>query len=217
MNPWNAPGWAQIPPGYSQPEQAYGGYWQQGPWTEHKEGFFHSDRFSQKSRKYPNLHPILSADTTLARVDVRFDPSTEAAIPNATYYAYRHAYATANQASHIRLISKEFPWSIDIKTNGHPVTCDNIWSALYAALQQSLADSEWGTISQDSHKAKKVQKSAKQRHLEVDKHKNLKRVDWVTDNYIFRGLEKDDEFAKRRLAYVDSECEETWVVKMGAP
>jgi len=149
-------------------------------------------------------------------VDVRFQPSSEAAISNATYYAYRHAHATVTQASHVRLISKDFPWSIDIKTNGHPVTCDDVWNALHAALQQPLADSEWGTLSHDPSKAKKVQKAAKQRQSEIDlkEHKGLKRVDWVADSFIFRGLEKDDDFAKRRLAYVDSECEETWVVKM---
>ena len=155
-------------------------------------------------------------DTTLALVDVRFQPSTEAALPNATYYAYRHAYATATQASHLRLISKDFPWLIEIKTGGHPVSCDNVWTAVYTALQEPLAESEWGILSNDLSKAKKVQKAAKQRQSEVDKDKVLKRVDWVADNFIFRGLEKDDDFAKRRLAYLDSDCEETWVVKMVA-
>jgi len=245
MNHWHsAPGWAQIPPGYTQPQSA---------WTEPKEGFFHStslvfssadaipigvktkelcrlwrdltisdvpsaaDRFTSRSRKHPSLHPILAADTTMARVDVRFHPTTEAAISNATYYAYRHAHATATQASHIRLISKDFPWSVDIKTSGHPVTCDDVWNALHAALQNPLADSEWGILSCDPSSAKKVQKAAKQRQSEVDKDKKgLKRVDWVGDNFIFRGLERDDDFAKRRLVYLDSECEETWVVKMVA-
>ena len=175
-----------------------------------------ADRFTSKSQKYPILHPILAADTTLARVDVRFHPTSEGAFPNATYYAYRHAHATATQASHVRLISKDFPWCIDVKTTGHPVTCDDVWNALHAGLQQSLADSEWGVLSHDPTKAKKVQKAAKQRQSEVDKDKALKRVDWVADNFIFRGLDKDDEFAKRRLAYVNNECEETWVVKMVA-
>lgn len=176
-----------------------------------------ADRFASRSRKHPTLHPILAVDTTLARVDVRFQPSSEAGIPNATYYAYRHAHATLTQASFIRLISKDFPWSIDVKTGGHPVTCNDVWNALHAALQQPLADSEWGALSHDASRAKKVQKAAKQRQSEIDKDKGLKRVDWVTDYFIFHGLEKDDEFAKRRLAYVDSECEETWVVKMVAP
>lgn len=238
MNPWSSSaGWGQIPPGYSQSQPAQAGYWQQPPWKEHHEGLFHctflfslvprcdpnqsrlltADRFTSKTRKYPNLHPILAADTTLARVDVRFDPSSEAATSNATYYAYRHAHATATQSSHVRLISAHFPWLIDIKTNGHPVTCEDVWTALYAALQQPLADSEWGVLSYDSSTTKKVQKATKQRQSEIDKDRSIKRVDWLADDHIFRGLEKDDEFAKRRLAYADSECEETWVVKMAAP
>lgn len=243
MNPWNynPSAWGQqIPPGYSQPQAVHGGFPQKPAWTEPKEGFFHSalstiligktvepslvltrsdtclsvaDRFT---RKPPSLHPILAVDTTQARVDVRFQPSSESAIPNATRYAYRHAHATVTQASHVRLISKDFPWSVDIKTNGHPVTCDDVWNALHTALQQPLADSEWGALSHDATRAKRVQKAAKQRQSEVDKDKALKRVDWLADNFVFRGLEKDDDFAKRRLAYVDSECEETWVVKMVA-
>lgn len=108
---------------------------------------------------------------------------------------------------------------IEIKTGGHPVTCDDVWNALYTALQEPMADSEWGFLSHDSSKAKKVQKAAKQRQSEISKDKGfgMKRVDWIADSHIFRGLEKDDEFAKRRLAYVDSECEETWLVKLVAP
>jgi len=176
-----------------------------------------ADHFTSKIRRHTSLHPILAADTTLARVDVRFEPSSEAAIPNKTYYAYRHAHATATQASHVRLISKDFPWFIDIKTSGHPVTCDDIWSGLHAALREPLADSEWGILSHDPSRAKKVQKAAKQRQSDGDKDKILKRVDWVKDSFIFRGLERDDDFAKRRLAYVDSECEETWVVELVTP
>jgi len=88
---------------------------------------------------------------------------------------------------------------------------------LYSALQQPLADSEWGALSHDATRAKKVQKAAKQRQSEVDRDKGLKRVDWLAEHFIFRGLEKDDEFSMRRLAYADSDCEETWVVKMVAP
>lgn len=152
-------------------------------------------------------------------MDVRFDPSSEAAIPNATYYSYHHAHAAATQASHLRLISNDFPWLIDIKTNGHPVTCGDVWNALYAALQQPLADSEWGILSHDASKTRKVEKAVSHRQSEIDKDRTfgLKRVDWVEEKHIFRGLEKDDGFAKRRLAFADSECEETWVVKMAAP
>ncbi|KAF9793122.1 hypothetical protein BJ322DRAFT_100679 [Thelephora terrestris] len=214
---WNTPaGWGHTPPGYSQPQPAYSGSWQQPAWTDHKEGFFHHDRFISNTRKHPELHPILAAETTLARVDIRFEPASEAAFPSKIYYAYRHIHATADQASHVRLISKDFPWSIDIKTPGRPVTCDDVWNALYTALQQPLADSEWGVLSHDSSKAKKVQKAAKQRQSEIDKDKGgPKRVDWVADSHIFRGLEEDDEFSKRRLAYVDSQCDATFVVKLG--
>jgi hypothetical protein len=71
-----------------------------------------ADRY--KTRKNPNLHPILSAETTHVRIDIRKSPSTEG-VHSAAYYAYRHAYATVNRVPHIRLISEDFPWSVDIK------------------------------------------------------------------------------------------------------
>ena len=59
MNPWNTPGgWGQIPPGYSQSQPAYNDHWQQPPWTEHKEGIFHSTFLfcpAMRSQSFPSL------------------------------------------------------------------------------------------------------------------------------------------------------------------
>lgn len=113
------------------------------------------------------------------------------------------------------LVSKDFPWSIDIDALGSPITCDNIWTAIYKALQEPIADSEWGMIAGDKDRTRKVERAAKRRQeLEKDKSKRLKRVDWLMDGFIFRGLEKDEDFAKRRLAYADAEYPETLIVKM---
>jgi len=157
-----------------------------------------------------------NTSSTLARIVIRKPPSTESSLQSSTYYAYRHAYATANYATHVRLISRDFPWSVDIKTQyGTPVTCEDIWNAVYSALQQPLADSEWGMIVGDKDRARKIERAAKKRQ-EIDKGKKLKRLDWLGDAYLFRGLEKDDEFSKRRTAYAEEECPETVIVKMAA-
>lgn len=37
----------------------------------------------------------------------------------------------------IRLISKEFPWTIDIMALS-PITCELVWDALYAGLQELI-------------------------------------------------------------------------------
>jgi len=235
MNPWGKPQWQQPPA--MQP-----GYWQQPApapvtppmWQEQKpDSFFNSAQISHpfstklinlllppdrlKTRKITNLNPVLAADSsTPIRIDVRKAPASEG-VPPEIYYAYRHAYATADYATHIRLISKDFPWSVDIKTQyGTPITCEDIWDAVFTSLNQSLADSEWGLIVGDKERARKIEKCGKKRQeAEKDaKGKKLKRIDWLGDMCIFRGLEKDDEFAKRRTAYADETCSETLVVKM---
>jgi hypothetical protein len=169
------------------------------------------DRF--RTRKCPNLHPILSADTTNVRIDLRVPPTSDD-IQLPAYYVYRHAPATEDYALHIRLVSKDFPWSIEVNSKyNEPVTCEGIWASLYALLQEPVADSEWGMVVADKERAKKIEKAAKKRQ-ETDKNKQLKRIDFLADSYIFKGLEKDDEFMKRRTVFFKEECPETYIMKM---
>jgi len=84
-------------------------------------------------------------------------------------------------------------------------------------LQEPIADSEWGIVcSLDNARRGTIEKAAKAR-MEKDKVKKLKRIDWLGDKTAFRGLEKDDEFAKNRLLPEATACPETWVVKFGKP
>ncbi|KAK7053172.1 hypothetical protein VNI00_003791 [Paramarasmius palmivorus] len=162
------------------------------------------------SKKYPNMHPILAADSTILRYDIRKKPQVD--ILSSTYLAHRHTPAMAYPATHIRLISKSFPWTIDIVTPS-PITCDNVWEALHNALQQHLADSEWGVAVGDADLKKKIEKAAKKRG-ETDGDKALKRIDWLGDATKFKGLEKIEEFEKERLLPGQQPVAETWVVKL---
>jgi len=67
----------------------------------------------------------------------------------------------------------------------------------------------------DRERARKIERAAKRRQ-ETDKSKKLKRLDWLGDVCIFRGLEKDDDFSKRRTAYAEEDCPEIVLVKMAA-
>jgi hypothetical protein len=179
-----------------------------------------------RSSKYPNLNPILAADTTLVRFDVQKKPSTE--ILSSTYFSNRQTSATATPVTHMRLFSKSFPWSIDIM-NTPGINCEQVWDAVYAALQEPIADSEWGLIVDNEECRKRVEKAARKRYEMIDKDsgndnlnrsssnsKGLKRIDWLGEKTLFKGLEKDDEFAKTRLLPGLQVCSETWVVKFGA-
>ncbi|KAF7357694.1 C2H2-type domain-containing protein [Mycena venus] len=196
MNPWGANPWGAggvLPaawPGWAPPN--------------HNAGYH--------SAKYPTLNPILASDSTQVRYDVRKKARNE--IAPATYVPNRGLFATASSAAHVRLISKAFPWSIDVMSNT-PVTVEAVWDALYAALQQHIADSEWGMIIGDKKLRESIEKAAKKRS-ESDGDPRLKRIDWLGSNTIFKGLDKMEEFTDLRLLPESEECNETWVVKLGS-
>lgn len=121
-------------------------------------------------------------------------------------------YAMAIPTYHIRLISKAFPWSIEIKSTT-PITCAAVWDALHSALQENIADSEWGMLAGEKKLRETIEKAAKKRG-QSDADKALKRIDWLGDATIFRGLEKVEDFQKIRLLPGSDLVAETWVVKM---
>jgi hypothetical protein len=134
-------------------------------------------------------------------------------ISQTAYHAHRHILATAVPCQHLRLISKAFPWTIEILVPGG-VTCESVWDALYAALQEHIMDSEWGMIVQDKKKKETVEKAHKKR-IEKDLDSMYKRIDFLGENVIFKGLEKDTQYEKERLLKGIERCAETWIVKLG--
>jgi hypothetical protein len=164
-----------------------------------------------RSTLYPNLNPILAADTTLVRFDVKKRPLEE--IQGTTFHTNRQAAATMNSTTQIRLCSKFFPWSIDIKSTT-PITCEDVWDAIYTALQEPLADSEWGLIISDKDR-KFIIETAMSKREGPDMH--MKRVDWLGDNTMFKGLEQDEDFQKARLFPGTVSCSDTYIVKLGMP
>ncbi|KAJ7077297.1 hypothetical protein B0H15DRAFT_565420 [Mycena belliarum] len=206
--PWQQPAYYQQPhPGaFSPPPAGFPGYWSQPGWAPP------NTNAAYHSTKYPMLNPVLASDSTQIRYDVRKQARNE--IPPATYMPNRLLHATATSATHVRLISKAFPWSIDIKSNT-PITCEAVWDALHAALQQHIADSEWGIVVGDKKQREMIEKAAKKR-VESDPDARLKRIDWLGVNTIFRGLDRMEDFQELRLMPGAEPCLETWVVKLGS-
>ncbi|KAJ3773019.1 hypothetical protein FB446DRAFT_734620 [Lentinula raphanica] len=204
MNPYGYPA-----PGYYHPQQQY--YPPQPPY--YAQGY-PNPQFPPptptRSTKYPSLHHILAADSTSLKIDLKQKP--RAVITGSTFHTYAEQYAMAMPTYHIRLISKSFPWSIEIKATT-PITCEAVWDALHLALQQHIADSEWGLAVGEKKLRETIEKAAKKR-AETDSDKALKRIDWLGESTIFRGLEKIEDFQKMRLLPGVDPCSETWVVKM---
>ncbi|KAK1222046.1 hypothetical protein PQX77_015145 [Marasmius sp. AFHP31] len=199
MNPW--PNYYQQPPYYRQPfyPTAY------GPPHAPANG---PDPF--QSKKWPNLHPALAADSTTIRYDLRKKPQED--ILGTTFHGIRHSPAMSYSVSNLRLISKAFPWTIDIVVQG-PITCEMVFDALHSGLQQPLVDSEWGFIAADKKLREATEKAAKARS-EKDGEKAIKRIDYLGDNTRFKGLEKVEDFEKARLLPGKKAVAETWVVKL---
>jgi hypothetical protein len=82
-------------------------------------------------------------------------------------------------------------------------------------LQEPLADSEWGIAVVDKERREAILKAAKKRE-EKDHDIRLKRIDWLGDTTLFRGLEQDGEFEKMRLLPRAQSCPETWVIRLTA-
>jgi len=209
---WPGQGWqgpTQFPQGID-PRQVYGAYpgWWNGDNYTVRSPPANQPRFS----KYPSLNPSLAEDTSLLRFDVKQKPS--ATLLASTYYANRHNFALATPSRHMRLISKSFPWQIDIMTPTN-VTCEDVWESLYAALQHPIVDSEWGFIIKDA-KQKEAMEAAMKKRIEGDPNadKRPKRIDFLGNITLFKGLGKDDDFIKLRVMPHSPTCAETWVIKL---
>jgi len=200
-------GWPQFPQGVDPRHypQAYPGWWNGENYTVRSPPA-NQPRFS----KYPSLNPSLAEDTTLLRFDVKQKPSTT--LLASTFYANRHNFALAAPTRHMRLISKSFPWQIDIMTQTN-VTCEDVWESLYVALQQPIVDSEWGFIIKDA-KQREAMEVAMKKRIEGDADKRPKRIDYLGNVTLFRGLGRDDDLVKLRLMPHSPPCAETWVIKL---
>ncbi|KAG2139245.1 hypothetical protein DEU56DRAFT_324348 [Suillus clintonianus] len=127
------------------------------------------------------------------------------------------------------------------------ITCLTVITALYNALQLPLEDTEWGAAGEDkrariiearnrrltiamvaasreslnsgaSPTAKPRVRSAPDLGVELAiQGSEIIRVDWLGPRVAFAGLEKDEEFARRRLIPGASEPPETWVVSFRDP
>jgi hypothetical protein len=154
---------------------------------------------------------MLAADATMLRYDVRSLPKD--AIVSSMYLPTCYTPCLETHTSHIRLISKAFPWTIDVKSPQGTVTCELIWDAIYHGLQEPLADSEWGAAVVDKERREIILKAAKAREAK-DKDKRLKRIDWLGGTTVFGGLERDGDFEKLRLLPGVQTCPETWVLQL---
>ncbi|KAF8658237.1 hypothetical protein AX16_002014 [Volvariella volvacea WC 439] len=209
MNPYS---W--IPDYYQNPNvyipQGYIPHWSTPGWN-HYDGTNAGAQAFPMSKKYPTLNPALASDVTHIRFDVKTKPSQS--IHPAAYQANRLLYATANKATAIRLISRSFPWTIDIQSP-LPITCEGVWDAIHTALQAPIVESEWALISAFDTKHKDLLAKIIKKREEGGEPPLLKRIDYLGDATILKGLEKDEDYSRSMLLPGGKAIPETWVVKL---
>ena len=162
--------------------------------------------------KYRSLNPILAEDTTSLRFDLKQKPSSS--IVSSTYFAHHPSVAFSKPTHRMRLISRSFPWAIDINSGGQ-LTVGDVLEAMHAGLQEFIVESEWGFIVRH-HRCKETVEHAMKVRVAEDPtaDKRPKRIDYLGDATLFRGLEKDDDFAKAVVLPGAKIWTETWVIKL---
>lgn len=210
-----------LPPQYNDPYHQKPSGWHLCKFPSHLHSFSFHTRWGTVDRapsQPPHLNPALAADTTNIRYDLR-KPARDG-IMLSTYQQIGLQPVFAEPTYEVRIISKAFPWTCDVRApTGSMVTCSAIFEGLYAMLQEPIVDSEWGIVVHDKAKKETIEKAAKARCEKDKKGKDapLKRIDWLGEASAFRGLERDEEFEKKRLLPGSKACKETWVIKFGKP
>lgn len=152
---------------------------------------------------------------------------------------------TPAEPKQIRLISQDIPWAFNISPEpsaaDQGITCLDVLTALHAALQRPLSDTEWGAADEDKHASlirardrrlnmkpalhgssntgasttakPRVRFASNVDAQHVRREPSILRVDWLGSRVAFGGLIKDEAFARRRLIPGAREPPETWVVR----
>jgi hypothetical protein len=130
-------------------------------------------------------------------------------------YPYAHQPATSKPASKMRLLCRDFPWTIDIEPrSGYTfVAVGDVWEGLHKALQEPITASEWAMASGAQQKV--IEEAMQKRISRGDPVKQAKRLDMTGKMRVFMGLAKDDAVMKKPLLPGTEEVAETWVVILG--
>ncbi|KAF8328613.1 uncharacterized protein EI90DRAFT_3126070 [Cantharellus anzutake] len=133
---------------------------------------------------------------------------------------YLRADATYPPCASMKIISKKFPWEIDVEypKSSAAVTIGDVLQAVHEALHVSATQLEWQDLTEDFRR--RVGEQARQNcdaTLKLNLRKarftdeGVKRVDWLVDRHIMKGLKKDERFI-RECVKDPSMRERTWVL-----
>lgn len=168
------------------------------------------------------MHSLLDASTMSIIWDVRESVRVLRTSRSVSKFYGPNALSfplTSTGAGHALIISKEMPWAVEVGPKSRALTATDILYGIYELLQKDLDDVAWGLA--DDATRERIERAWKRRtstssnpDVAYGKPKN---VDWLGKQYMFRGLHRDDRYAKERLRPGDGLVKETWIVTFGRP
>lgn len=183
---------------------------------------------STQSTLYPDLHFLLASDlaaTNQFDYDTRRTPRD--GIPREVYESYGALWAMRSRPGYVRVVSREFPWIIDVEAaqpsdQESGVTCADIWVALYRELQKPLTDADWSLLTAQAalRDEKALQRLSRLTNIVTRQDQrgdpiSLRRLDWLMKKTLFVGLTKDEDFqvSQKYILPGKAQLPETWIAE----
>ena len=156
------------------------------------------------------LNPFVAA--TPGGTPITFDMSKEPRKAKREEYLQHYRYSLFSEPTkNVRLVCKDFPWEIVIEDER--VVCGTVWERIYHELQEPMTPFEWAAAGGKGRK--KIDRAV--RHREASSGNNglkPRRIDWLGENTVFGGLERDGEFVKGlTLPGEEDDDMDTWVIR----
>ncbi|KAL5523645.1 hypothetical protein ACEPAG_7818 [Sanghuangporus baumii] len=177
---------------------------------------------------YPNLHFLLARDSVQVNgffLDMWTDPQLN--LSSRILDSYGILWITSRRLEHVRIVSPDFPWVIDIKLDEalqgeqRGITCNDVWNQIHTELKEPIHDTDWAYLSDMAVR----EPTARRRHeylVGLARQRNsigdsmpLLRLDWLMRKTVFAGLDKDEghRLAAQRLLPGREQCSETWIAR----
>lgn len=152
----------------------------------------------------PLISPPTDSHEDYLRWNMIFPTSTcyRTTGPKRSWIKGREAPATFPRLSHIRIISRSFPWMISVKARRQNigVTCGEVVEAISAYFHGDVAKKEYEGVS--TRRRREIWQ-AYQYNRSTDSNvpgghlgEQLRRLDWIGSHSRWGGLVRDDEFIK---------------------
>lgn len=128
---------------------------------------------------------------------------------NKSWSVGRHSPATSPRVSQLRIISREFPWVLEIEASRsqHGVTCLDVLEGIYLQLQDTVPRRHIAAltgIKGETHRRKLGEIYHYNRSTARDAPggslgEGVRRGDWLLNNVMFDGLVNDSKYVREKL------------------